>query len=190
MSKPVCPDDCSSYLANMNFNDCSPEWNEGEVHHVYLYGVGYPVVADPKTDPAAFIAEMAARVSNTSAAANAIRRLTVLGEKPEAETNKIQMSNDREITTFKKHTLSFKVDELSQENNDAMRQMECQNQYLMMFENGQLIYGGSDHIGDGIPCTVTVNLVIPPDRTALTYWQCQAVWKDKYHPDMCVNPLL
>jgi len=190
MSKIICPDDCSNYLAEFGFNDCAPEWNRGEIQKIYLFGIGYPIVADPINDPGGFIAEMAARVSNTSAAANAIRELTVLGEKPEAETNMIKMSNNREIVTSKKHTVPFKIDEMSQANRDAMRQLECGNKFLMMFENGDLLWGGSENIGDGIEGSFIANLIIPPDRSALSYYQCSFVWEDKYHPHSCVNPLL
>ncbi|WP_294892023.1 hypothetical protein, partial [Sulfuricurvum sp. MLSB] len=102
---------------------------------------------------------MAARVSNTSAAATAIRSLTVIGEKAEPETNMIKMSNNREIVTSKKHQIVFDIDELSQENMDAMRQAECGNSFLIMFEAGDRLYGGSDNIGDGIQGSLVANLV-------------------------------
>lgn len=190
MSKPVCPDDCSNVLADYSFNDCAPEWARGEIGRVYLFGIGYPVIADPINDPAGFIAEMAARVSNTSANANAIRSLTVIGEKAEPETNMIKMSNNREIVTSKKHQIVFDIDELSQENMDAMRQAECGNNFLIMFEAGDRLYGGSDNIGDGIQGSLIANLVIPRDRSGLQYWHCTFTWEDKFHPHSCVNPLV
>lgn len=190
MSKPVCPDDCTNVLADFSFNDCAPEWARGEIGRVYLYGIGYPLAADPINDPAGFIAEMAARVSNTSAAATAIRSLTVIGEKAEPETNMIKMSNNREIVTSKKHQIVFDIDELSQENMDAMRQAECGNSFLIMFEAGDRLYGGSDNIGDGIQGSLVANLVIPRDRSGLQYWHCTFTWEDKFHPHSCVNPLI
>jgi len=190
MSTPICPDDCTTTLANWNFDDCAPEWNRGEISRVYLFNVGYPVIANPKTDPAGFIAEMAARVSNTSAVANAIRSLTVIGEKAEPETNMIKMSGNREIVTSKKHNIIFDIDELSQENMDALRQLECGNNFLMMFENGTKIFGGSDNVNDGIPVSFVASLVIPRDRSALDYWRCTMTWEDKFHPDSCENPLI
>lgn len=190
MSYPTCPEDCTTALADFAFDDCAPEWNRGEVSTVYLYAVGYPVIANPKTDPSGFIAEMATRVSNTSTDADAIRKLTVIGEKPEPEKSSIKMSNNREIVTSKKHSLIFDIDELSQANRDAQRQSECGNKFLIMYENGDLLYGGSDSIGNGIPCSLTMDTIVPKDRSALSYIHCVAVWEDKFSPDSCSNPLI
>ena len=188
MSKPTCPTDCTSYLADYAFSTCSPEWYRGQIDRIYLYGIGDPVVADPAIDPAGFVAEMAARVSNTSADANAIRILTVIGEKPEPETNTIQLSNNRTIVTSKKHTVSFKIDELTQENRDAMRQWECGNSFLIMYENDGLLFGG-DPIGAGIEASLVGNLIIPVDRTAVDYIQGTLTWESKFSPNSIENPL-
>ena len=191
MSLPTCPTDCTNILANWAFDECSPEWAAGEIGRVFLFGIGYPIANDPKTDPAGFLAAVNARMSNTSAAANAIRVLTVIGEKPEPETNIIKMSNNREIVTTKKHQIVFDIDEMSQENRDAIRQLECGNKFLMMFESGEkLLWGGSDHIGDGIEGSFIANLVIPRDRSGLTYYRCTFTWEDKFHPDSVESPLL
>lgn len=190
MSTTICPDDCAGVLAEFSFDPCSPEWNRGEVGIVYMYSIGYPVVANPKTDPAGFIAEMALRVSNTSANPDAIRKLVVIGEKPEPEKTTIKMSGDREIVTNKKHSLMFNIDELSQANRDAQRQSECVNKYLLMWENGDLLFGGSDNIGDGVEAVVTMDTIVPLDRGALDYIKCTAVWNDKFSPDSCTNPLI
>ncbi len=190
MSLPVCPDNCQDQLAEFKFDDCAPEWARGEVSIVYMFSPAYPVVANPRTDPAGFIAEMAARVSNTSNAANAIRKLVVIGEKPEPDKSTIKMSANRTIVTNKNHTLMFNIDELSQENRDAQRQSECQNKFALMWEVDWLIFGGSENIGDGAVCAVQMDTIVPVDRTALSYIKCTATWEDKFSPDSCTNPLI
>lgn len=191
MSKITCPDNCESYLMEWAFNDCSPSWSAGEIGRVFIFGVGYPLLVNPRNDPAGFLAEVNARLSNTSAATTAIRVLTVIGEKPEPETNMIKMSNNREIVTSKKHQILFDIDEFSEANNDAIRLLECQNQFLMMYEFGEkFLAGGSEYIGDGIPCSFVANKVIPRDRSGLTVFRCTCTWEDKFHPEVVESPLL
>jgi hypothetical protein len=190
MSLPICAEDCTSILAGMAFDECAPIWNRGEISTVYLFNIGQPVIANPRTDPAGFIAEMALRVSNTSANVDAIRKLTVIGEKAEPEKTAIKMSMDREIVTSKKHSIVFEIDETSQENRDAQRQMECGNKFLIMYEVGDWIYGGADGINNGIECSITADIITPKDRTALELIKCTAVWNNKFSPESCLNPLV
>lgn len=190
MSKPTCPDDCTSMLTDWQFDECSPIWNPGEISTIYLFNIGYPVAASPRNNPAGFIAEMAARVSNTAAAANAIRQLTVIGEKPEPEMVEIKLSGDRTITAYKRHTVIAEIDEFNETNREAMRYLECGNQFLMMYENGSLIYGGSDNIEDGIECSIIATEIIPKDRTDICRIRLTIKWEDKFSPDATTNPLI
>lgn len=188
MSVLPCPTDCTSYVAAMSFNECAPEWYRGQVDRIYVMSVDYPILTNPKTNPAGFLVEMTARVSNSSALANAIRVFTVMGEKPEPEKTVVALSNNRNITTSKKHTLPFKIDELSQENRDAMLQWECGNKFRIIYENDGLLFYEENN-GIGIEASLGADLIIPVDRSAVDYIQGVFTWENKFSPESCDNPL-
>jgi hypothetical protein len=92
----VCPDSCTDQIAEMLFNDCAPDWNEGGIPEIYLTNIGYPITAT-EGDASGILAEFLTRISNSSVAANAIRQLTTLGDKPAPTKTEITMSKNRVI---------------------------------------------------------------------------------------------
>jgi hypothetical protein len=172
----------------MAFNECSPEWHRGQIDRIYVMSVDYPVLTNPKTNPAGFLVEMTARVSNSSVLANAIRVFTVIGEKPEPEKTVVALSNNRNITTSKKHTLPFKIDETSQANRDAVLQWECGNKFRILYENDGLLWYEENN-GIGIEASLGADFIIPPDRSAVDVIQGSFTWENKFSPESCDNPL-
>ena len=188
MSKVICSDSCSDELGVLDFNDCNPNWNEGGIELIILANVGYPLLSS-EGDYAAITAELIARMSNTSAAANAIRFLTVKADKPAPTKNEIEMSKQRKIVTSKDHMLNIIIDETGPDNYDFLRKSECQGQYLLWYVHGKYMSGGEDAFIDGQEISMTIDDIIPQSNKELDTFVGTVSWNSKFSPTRILNPL-
>ena len=117
--------------------------------------------------------------------AHAVRQLTIVGDKPAAESSEKKISHDRTIAGRKSHTINIEIDETNTINYDAMRTMECGKQYLMWYADEKYMYGGNG----GIKVSINLNHVIDKDSGNIQYLSGTAKWSDQQHPDRIVNPI-
>ena len=177
---PPCPTDCSGAVGEVLFNDCVPELHWGEISYLYIVGsdfAGFTDVID--------LAEWTANLDQV--ADDKIRKLTVIGELPEAEVTEVEYSGDRVAIGYKTFNLAFEVDETNETNYSFLLQTECGGKYLIWFETYDgILYGGND----GIEASVYLNLMIPRERTALVKYMGKATWKNLQSPFRCDTPMV
>jgi hypothetical protein len=178
---PVCATGCDNALESLpawNFSECAPEVNAGEIESIFM-GVPGNAFTDWKS-----AAEWNARL--TSLTATKLVRLTVSGEKPKPTGNSKDISGGRKIQLDSDHVLNFTIDETSEANHDAIRQLECGGQFLFWYEtSGGLMFGGND----GILASISAGMVIPKSRKdALTY-EGSLTWSAKFTEERIVSPI-
>lgn len=174
--EPICPVDCESSVPDVEFNECAPNVNAGEVTRIYLAAAD----ADDFTDVTS-LAEWTPRLTS-----NNIKELVVIGEFPEPETNELSISDDRKITSNKAFTLQAEIDETNMTNYAFLRKLECSIKMKMWFQTSAgIMYGGNE----GIPASVLGNLVIPKDRNDIERFMLKATWRKKHSPGRSISPL-
>ena len=152
MSNPLCPTDCDQALGTVLFDDCAPNINPSEIQRLFVSKGN----AEPFTDWKQ-ASEWTTRIAQTGTNADAIRELTVIGDKPVPSPITKDISGGRKYTVGKDHTLNFTVDDVSDENYEFMRSTECGGKYRLWYETkGGYIYGGND----GIKVTIVMDDVL------------------------------
>lgn len=187
-----CGNSCSDELGILNFNDCNPNWNEGGIEMILLANIGYPLLSpEPinEADVATVLAELTARMSNTSAAPNAIRYLTVMGDKPAPTKNEITMSKNRKIVTSKDHVVNLVIDETGEENYKFLQKSECGTQYLALYVAGKYMFGGENNLIDMQEVSISIDDIHPQSNKELNTFIGTMSWNSKFSPTRVLNPL-
>ena len=129
MSNPLCPTDCTGLLPKVKSSKCAPVILLSEITRIFV--TKYDAAPfDDWTDGS----EWVDRLSEDGTQANVIRPLPVIGDKPAAAPVTKDISNGRKYTVGKDHTLNVKVDDVSDENYEFMRNTECGGQFRIWFE--------------------------------------------------------
>jgi len=178
---PVCPQDCTSSLPPVDFNECAPEVHYGEIAHLYI----------AKADAACFtnvelLAEWTVRLSEDAMGADNIRDLVVMGDIAEPEQTEITISGDRTVVGFKQFTITFEVDETNDINYNFLLTLECNTKYKLWFETADgLLYGGLC----GIEGTMRLNNMIPRSREEVAKFMGTFKWKSQFSPLRSLSPM-
>lgn len=185
MSLITCPDGCEDNLAPVLFNDCAPFTLNGQIEELFITNIGYPLTDWTDAN------EWATRLSNSSTNPDAIRRLTVIGDMPAAESSIKIISGNRRLSGNKVHTINFRVDEVNDTNYDWFRTTECNGNYLIWIKdsNGYLFGGGVVSGSDGTEAFLQVDYVIPESRDELEIIQGIVTWDSKLSMDRIVSPI-
>ena len=169
-----CPANCGVDVPEFDFSKCNPETLAAQVTDIFFTSQGEPFI---KIDNPA---EWLARVDNDSAAIDAIRHLTVIGSKPKPDQTKKLISHNRNVVGQKTHKLPFKIDELTQGNLDAQRELECGGTYLMWFViGGTKVFGGNE----GITASITADVTATDNIEDLALIEGEWEWKSKFTPE-------
>lgn len=178
MSLPTCPSDCSSNLPVVQFNDCAPEINNGEIAYVYFTsdedGNG---LAD-----ASSVAEWDSRMSQATAGSDQIRTLRVIGEFPPVADNEKEISGGRIVDGPKDFAIQGDIDETNAVMHSALRSIECNSgSYRIWFETRDgLLFGGNDGIRD---VKLKLKLSVPKAYSDIITMPWTAKWKTKFTPE-------
>jgi hypothetical protein len=184
MSAPDCSGGCERRVPVIRMDICIPITNPGQLQYMYVTNLGNPF-ADI-TD----LAEWAARLSNTSADVDAIRKFHIIGSKPAAESNEKIISLNRTQYGVKRHTYNIRIDETNDENYEAMREFECGGEYLVWPQtSGGLIYGSPEDINNGIRASIKLDDVIPESIQDNIEFQGTIKFSHKLHPSRGVSPI-
>lgn len=182
MPLPTCPTDCTSALAPVNFSKCAPEIVLSEIRRIFI----------AKANAAAFTdwqlaTEWTTRISETDITdADTIRAITVIGDKPAPAPVTKEVSNGRSIVIGKDHTVNYTIDDISEENYEFMRTLECGGQYRVWYETeGGYIYGGNS----GILATITGDDILNRGRDEIETINGVVSWRAKHHPDRILSPI-
>lgn len=177
---PACVAGCNAQaLPAVLFSDC-PEINASEIEDIFYAQPG----SAPFTD-VSLPGEWATRLSQSGSTAGAIRRLSVIGDKPAASEVRKTISKQRDVFTDATHTLNAEIDETNDTNYEAMRLMQCQQRWLIWYKTrGGKLYGGNE----GIPVNISIRDVLgrgdEHEKFVLT-----ATWRSKFDPARVVSPI-
>lgn len=182
MPVPTCPTNCSSALPAVNFDACNPEVNLSEIRRIFIARKNAEAFTD--WDQAT---EWTTRISETDVDnENAIRPLTVIADKPAPTPVTVEISNGRTITTRKDHVINYTIDDVSEENYEFMRELECGGQYRIWYETeGGYMYGGNE----GILVNVTGDDILNRGRDEIETIAGTLTWRSKFHPDRVKSPI-
>lgn len=181
MSNPLCPNDCDQALGTVLFDECAPNINPSEIQRVFI----------SKANAAPFnnwaqAQEWTDRIAASGATANAIRELTVIGDKPAAASVTKDISNGRKYVVGKDHTLNFTIDDVSDENYEFMRSTECGGKYRLWYETkGGYMYGGNE----GIKVSIVMDDVLNRGVDEIETLNGVATWRNKFSPERVKSPI-
>lgn len=143
MATPTCSTTCDSDLPEVKFDQCNPQADFSEIRRIFM----------AKATAASFTnwanaSEWNARISADSVVGDDyIRALTVIGDKPVPTAVSKDLSNGRKKVIGKDHVINFLIDDITDENYEFMRALECGGQYKFWYETeGGHMYGGNDGI--------------------------------------------
>lgn len=181
MANPLCPTDCTTALGEVLFSDCAPNINSSEIKRVFLAKGNASPFSDWTT-----ATEWTTRLAESGTDANAIRPLTVIGDKPAPANVTKDISNGRKHVVGKDHTLNFTVDDVSDENYEFMRATECGGKYRLWYETkGGYLYGGNE----GIKCTVVMDDILNRGVDEIETLGGVATWRNKFSPERAKSPI-
>lgn len=177
----VCPTTCESSLPPVNFSACAPTILESEIVRIFVARATAAAFTDWN-----LATEWETRISQTDIAnEDAIRVLTVIGDKPAPTSTPRDISNGRQVTPFKEHTVNVTIDDVTDENYEFMRQLECGTQVKAWYETaGGKIYGGNE----GITGRLNLDDILPSGDEIETL-QGTFTWRNKFHPERVDSPI-
>ena len=180
LALPVCATDCTTTLPVVSFSECAPVLLQAQVSDVYLANDGYPLT--DWRDPA----EWAARLSNDSTDANAIRHMTVIASIADPTVTEKKISHRRIVYSPQEFTITGNIDDNSDTNYDFMRATGCNRQYRMWYATlGGKLYGDNN----GILTNLRMWEVIVEDDNEYAVLRLQLKWKSQFAPPRIDNPL-
>jgi hypothetical protein len=161
----------------VNFDECSPVWLFGKIVKVYLGMIGQPLAS---------FAELASRVDNESTAITAIRVLEVEGDMPAPTRTSISRFRGKKQQSPGEYAVNIDIEDLSDENYAFMQGTQTGRSFAMWYEdsNGYL-YGDLQ----GLPSSISLELIIPRGDTEPQLISGQINWKQKTAPKRTVSPL-
>lgn len=182
MPVPTCAGDCDMDLAPVSFDDCQPNVSFSEIRRIFIA----KKAAAPFNNWKA-AGEWIARISETNQTGNDyIRALTVIADKPAAAPVFKEISNGRRIQIGKDHTINFTIDDVSDENYEFMRTLECGGEYRFWYETeGGRMFGGNE----GFLARVDANSVLNRGRDEIETINGVMTWRTKFHPERAISPI-
>jgi hypothetical protein len=179
---PTCSGSCDADLPPTNFSTCSPVVPFSEIQRIFM----------AKSSAEAFTdwtqaSEWTTRISQTSVSGDDyIRVLTVIADKPQAASVVREISNGRRIVVGKDHTINFTIDDVSDENYEFMRALECGGQFRIWYETaGGYMYGGNE----GQLINIDAGDVLNRGREETETIAGTMTWRAKFHPERVASPI-
>lgn len=175
---PVCSGET---LGEVDFDHCDPETHSSEIQRIFLRQVNSTDFTD-WTLPE----EWNTRVSETSTDPDAIRALTVTGDKPAPNAPKRNISGGRTIVPRKEHTINFTVDEATVANHQFFSDLKGGKRYKANYETaGGRMFGGNQ----GIPVEVMGDMILARGQGELQVYVGTLFWVSAETEDMCTSPI-
>ncbi len=177
----TCAEDCEFDIPEVSFAECNPEINLSQIAKIYI--------AQP--DATSFsdwtqAAEWTDRISNTSIDPDAIRPLTVVADKPVPETGTKTISGGRIVTTDKKHTINFEIDESNATNHEFARSGKCMKQVKFWYETiGGKLFGGNA----GIEATFAVDMSLSRAEGDIILYPGTLKWSSQDLEERTTSPI-
>jgi hypothetical protein len=181
LNNPTCPTGCDSFLVDVDFNYCDPDVQFGEIDHIYLKARDGSDLLDWES-----LAIWTARLALDPTADNdAVIDLTVMADAPPAETEEIEISDGRKIQSPSTFVINFDIDDVSDDNYELMRWLECNLVVDMWYSANEVIFGGNP----GIEVTLSAKYQIERGQKSLQKIVGTAKWESKFSPPRTANPM-
>lgn len=182
MPNPTCASNCDVTLPVVSFDDCNPEVSYSEIRRIFIAKKGAAPFSNWLN-----ATEWLTRMSQTSVTGDDyIRPLTVIADKPAAASVIKEISNGRRIVIGKDHTINFTIDDVSDENYEFMRGLECGGEYRFWYETeGGKIFGGNE----GFLARVDANSVLNRGRDEIETINGVMTWRTKFSPERGTSPI-
>lgn len=177
---PSCPAGCDSVLLENTYDYCVQTIVTGEVSEVFLGNGNSQCFTNWKLP-----GEWAARISTTSTDPDAIRRFRGKGTLPEGTADEVEISLCQKWYSEKTFTLPFEIEDVSDENYEFMRSLECNNILKGWFASGGYLFGGNC----GLSVSVKANYKIDAGCKTLHKIMLTFSWENQFSPERCLNPI-
>ena len=175
---------CQGDIPAVVFDDCAPVFNLSEIKRIFI---GKKIAA-PFTD-ATQEAEWTTRLSqNSTSGDDYLRTLVVRGNKPAPAPVKKLLTNKRNITITKNHTLNFLIDESNQTNHDFLVELEESGiqEIRFWYETfGGKMFGGNE----GIVAFIDLNMVLNEGNEEIQTYAGALTWEKKTTEKMSDSPI-
>lgn len=177
---PTCPSGCTGVLPQLDFDYCDPVLGFGEITHIFLASIDSECFTNEEN-----LSEWLARLSNTSADANAIRFLHVKADKPAPEREETEISLGRKVKSPGTFTLNIDVDDVSDLNHTFMRTSQCNITFRLWYVAGDYLFGGVC----GVEANLNLDYVIERGTKSIHRITGTAKWDAQFSPERVSNPL-
>ena len=178
---PTCPTDCTGVLPENTFDFCRSDVHTGEIEILYLAASE----AECFTDWTA-LAEWTARLSTDSVDPDAIRRFRVVGTQPAASQDATDISLGQKYYGEKEFTLNIELEDISDENYEFARNMECNVLVKAWWATaGGDLFGGN--CGEDV--SISSNLQIEAGQNSIHKLMWTITWKNKFSPERTTSPM-
>jgi len=178
----TCPATCATQLAlPVGQSECTPVFLPGGIRRLFITEIGNtfdaPGTATTGIDDAA---AWTTKMDQAGGSGKIITFHIVSGGVAESEDTTYEASLGRLSVLNRKHTATFKIDEVDDTTDLSLQQMQkCGGQWLTWFETtGGTIFGGPECVECGIAMTFTFNRIIPEDDSDVIHWQATGVLED------------
>jgi len=175
---PTCG---SETLPETDFDFCDPVVENSEIQRIFLRKTGSTDFSDWTQ-----AAEWNERVSETSMDDDAIRPLTVIGDKPAPSATIKNISNGRKVVTRKDHTINATIDDVSDANHALIQEIETGKRFLMNYETaGGRMFGGNS----SIPVEIMADMVLARGQGEIAVYNLTITWASNTTEQRCASPI-
>jgi hypothetical protein len=164
---PVCPSE--EDMPEVDFDFCEPEAKLSEIKRVL-----FSTISGGEFEDWSNADEWNFRMSYTSEDRRAIRAITCIADKPQPNSIKKQLSNDRRKITSKTHTINVTVDESTQANHEFIKTLKKGKKLRVWYETmGGRMFGGNS----GIIATVFGDMILNRGQGEIQLYQIEVIWE-------------
>lgn len=182
MANPTCSTTCEGELPEVLFDNCNPIVEFSEIRRVFVA----KQVAAPFADWTA-AGEWVARIDPDNVSGDDyIREFRVIGDKPIPTAIVKDISNGRKKSIGKDHVLNFLIDDISDENYEFMRYLECGGEVKIWYETeGGRMFGGNN----GINVSLSMGSQLNRGRDEIAALIAVATWRAKFTEERALSPI-
>lgn len=174
---PVC---VGETLSPVDFDFCDPEVEASEIGRIFIRRENSVDFTDWTQAE-----EWNTRVSEDSTDPDAIRALTVIGDKPLPAATKKVISGGRNIVSRKEHTINITIDEVTAANHGLMQGTETGIRVKANYEAGKFMFGGNQSISG----LLQLDMVLARGLGEIMVYQGTFTWVSPHTEDRCLSPI-
>jgi len=187
---PSCPEDCDSFvMPSVNFADCvdSVTEEESEISELFLDtpvddGSGNITAANGPGD----WTSASSWASAIQQSGSGVRHLIGIGDKGPGEQSERTISRGRTKYGSKTFTVNFSIDDVTTENYELIRSLECGIDVIFWYQTkGGYLYGGTE----GIKGTAKADWDLQRGDGTYANGVITITWKAGCNPQRIVSPI-